>query len=239
MCELGGVPDYVLDYISKRIAGEIVLSREPGSVIKKWREIYGLNQFMASKLMGISPSVLSDYERGRRRAGRRFIRKFINMLFEYDSKQDWIVTRRVARLLNIYVEGVIDLGEFKNELSLDNLVLLTEGILLSTSTIHRPILGYTVLDSVKAVEALTANEYVKAMGATSDRVVVFTNITRGRSVMVAVRVSPVKPSAIVLHGIKNIDPLAIYIAILENIPLIQSLLEISELVKRFRSLTLL
>ncbi len=232
-------PDYVLEHISKRIAGEIILSLEPGQVIRKWREIYGLSQLDAARLMGVSPSVLSDYERGRRGAGRRFIKRFIEILFEHDSSRRWIVTRRVAKLLNIYVEGVIDLGEFLSPISLDELVILTEGVLLSASTMHRPIRGYTILDSVKAVEALTANEYVKAMGATSDRVVVFTNITRGRSVMVAVRVSPVKPSAIVLHGIKNIDPLAIHIAVLENIPLIQSMLNLDTMIDRFRQKTLI
>jgi putative transcriptional regulator len=236
---LNELPDYVFEVISRRIAGDIILSSEPGRAIRKWREIYGLSQFEAARLMGVKPSVLSDYERGRRSAGRHFIKRFIETLFMYDSRNDWSVTKRIARLLNIYVEGVLDIGEFVEPVSLDELLIISEGVLLSASTIHRPVKGYTVLDSVRAVEALTANEYVKAMGATSDRVVVFTNITRGRSVMVATRVSPVKPSVIILHGIKKIDPLAVKIAVLENMPLIQSLLDVRELIRRFRRKTLL
>lgn len=237
--DLNKLPRYVIEHIAKRIAGEIVLSNEPGKIIRKWREIYGLNQLDVAKLMRVNPSVLSDYERERRSAGRKFIKRFVEVLLEYDSKHGWNITRYIAKLFNIYVEGVIDLGEFIEPITLDELVILSEGILLSPSTLHRPIRGYTVLDSVRVVKALTANEYVKVMGATNDRVVVFTNITRGRSVMVATRVSPVKPSVIILHGIKNIDPLAIHIAILENIPLIHSLIDINTLINRFREKTLL
>jgi len=236
---LRDLPKYVLEYVAKRIAGDILLSDNPGSIIRKWREIYGLSQVDAARIMGVKPSVLSDYERGKRFAGRGFIRRFIDSLFKHDSSRDWIVTRRVARLLNIYVEGVLDIGEFKFPLTLDELLIIVKGYLLSSTTLHRPILGYTILDSVRAVEALTANEYVKVMGATSDRVVVFTNITRGRSVMVAVRVSPVKPSAIVLHGIERIDPLAVRIACIESIPLIASRIRIDDMIRRFRRKTLI
>ncbi|MEM4930531.1 MAG: helix-turn-helix domain-containing protein, partial [Desulfurococcaceae archaeon] len=207
-------PDYVLDYVAKYIAGEIVLNNKPGSVIRKWREIYGLSQIDASRLINIKPSVLSDYERDRRRAGRRFIEKFIKTLFIHDSKRGWNTTVRIAKLMNIYVDGIIDIGEFIKPIGLDELIMLTDGILLSNTVIHRPVYGYTIIDSVKAVKSLTASEYVKLMGSTSDRVVVFTNITRGRSVMVAVRVSPVKPSIVILHNVQNVDTLALNIAIL-------------------------
>jgi len=233
------VPDYVVESVAWRVAGEIALSDNPGSVMRKWRELYGLNQIQLSKLMGIKPSVLSDYERGRRRAGRRVVERFVKSLLHYDSLRDWAVTRRIAKLMNIYVEGVIDLGEFREPLSLDNIVEITEGFPLTHTTTHRPVLGYTIIDSVEAVESLTASMYVKLMGASSDRVVVFTNITRGRSVLVASRVSPVKPSVIVLHGVKRVDPLAVRIAILEDIPLIVTNLDVETIAERFRKLKLI
>ncbi len=236
---LDEIPSYVVEVIAKRIAGDILLSSDPGEAVKKWREIYGLSQIDIARLMKVSPSVVSDYERGRRSPGRSFIKRFIDTLFRHDSRRGWRITRKIARVLNIYVEGVIDIGEFQYPLELDELLVIVKGVLLSNTTVHRPILGYTLLDSVRAVQALTANEYVKVMGATSDRVVLFTNITRGRSVMVAVRVSPVKPSVIILHGIKKIDPLAIHIANIENIPLILSISSIEEIIAGFRKKTLL
>ncbi len=225
--------------MAKRIAGDIIWSENPGASIKKWRMLYGLGQKDVARLMGVSYSVISDYERGKRLAGRGFIRKFINVLLDYDSQNDWITTRRIARLLNIYVEGIIDIGEFIEPISLDELVDIVKGVPLTSITEHRPIKGYTILDSVLTIQSISANEFVRVMGATSDRVVVFTRITRGRSVMVATRVSPVKPSVIVLHGIKKVDPLAIRIGIIEGIPLIITGLPIEELKKGFREKALI
>ncbi|MFN3267779.1 MAG: transcriptional regulator, partial [Zestosphaera sp.] len=45
----------------------------------------------------------------------------------------------------------------------------------------------------------------------------------GRSPMISVRISPVKPVVVVLHGTKKIDPLAIRLADREGLPLIVSL----------------
>ncbi len=225
--------------MAKRIGGDIIWSENPGASIKKWRMLYGLGQKDVARLMGVSYSVISDYERGKRLAGRGFIRKFINVLLDYDSQNGWITTRRIARLLNIYVEGIIDIGEFIEPISLDELVDIVKGVPLTSITEHRPIKGYTILDSVLTIQSISANEFVRVMGATSDRVVVFTRITRGRSVMVATRVSPVKPSVIVLHGIKKVDPLAIRIGIIEGIPLIITGLPIEELKKGFRKKALI
>ena len=52
----------VREALARRIAGEIVLSRNPGATMRKWREIFGVSQTRLSKEMGLSPSVLSDYE---------------------------------------------------------------------------------------------------------------------------------------------------------------------------------
>ncbi len=232
------LPDYVVEELAKRIAGDIIWSSEPGSAIRKWRMIYGLGQTDVAELMDVSHSVISDYERGKRDAGRRFIKRFIEALFKYDREKGWAITRRVAYLLNIYVEGIIDTGEFFKPLTLGRIVDLIEGIPLTSIVENRVIDGYTILDSVRTIQAISGNEFVRIMGATRNRVVVFTSITRGRSVMVATRVSPVKPTVIVLHGIKRVDPLAIRIGIIEEIPLILSNKPIDEVKREFRKYVL-
>ncbi|RLG80558.1 MAG: hypothetical protein DRO40_10985, partial [Thermoprotei archaeon] len=123
--------------------------------------------------------------------------------------------------------------------SLEEILKLTKGILITPFIDHRPIKGYTIVDSIRTIESIAANEFVKLMGATSDRVMVFTRITRGRSPLVAIRVAPVKPSVVILHGIKKVDIIAIRIAIKEYIPLIVAPhLSIEEIAKNFRYYTL-
>jgi len=58
----------------------------------------------------------------------------------------------------------------------------------------------------------------------------------GRSPMVAVRVSPIKPAVVVIHGPRgNVDPLAIELAKAEGIPFILSLAKnLDELIASLR-----
>ncbi len=233
------LPRYAVDGVARRICGDLIWSGVPGQAMRRWRELYGLSQSELARLMNVSYSVISDYERGKRVPGRRFIRGFVKTLLSYDEERGWETTRRLAYLLHIYVPGVIDMAEFYREVSLDEVLLSVGGILLSPTMEHRPILGYTVVDSVETVESIAANEFVRLMGATSDRVMVFTRISRGRSPMVAIRVAPVKPSVVVLHGIKSVDPLAVRIAWREEIPLIVTVKPIDAIIESLRKYTII
>ncbi|MEM2703579.1 MAG: helix-turn-helix domain-containing protein, partial [Candidatus Bathyarchaeia archaeon] len=69
--------------LMRRIAGEIILSESPGRIMKKWRNLFELTQAEVARLMGISPSVLSDYENDRRKSpGTSFVRKFVQALMK-------------------------------------------------------------------------------------------------------------------------------------------------------------
>ena len=54
-----------LEIVSK-IAGNVVISNNPGEMLKVWRKRLKIKQITLAKKIGISPSVLSDYESGRR-----------------------------------------------------------------------------------------------------------------------------------------------------------------------------
>jgi len=49
--------------LMNRIAGEIILSKTPGEVMKKWRLLFELSQSELARHMGIAPSVLNDYRK--------------------------------------------------------------------------------------------------------------------------------------------------------------------------------
>lgn len=53
------------EQLAKMIAGEVVLSDDPGQTLRKWREIFGVTQTDLAHQLSISPSVVSDYEGGR------------------------------------------------------------------------------------------------------------------------------------------------------------------------------
>ncbi|MHA2374126.1 MAG: helix-turn-helix domain-containing protein, partial [Candidatus Thorarchaeota archaeon] len=54
--------------LARRIAGEIALSDHPGKTMRVWRERFRLPQIVLADYLNISPSVISDYESGRRKS---------------------------------------------------------------------------------------------------------------------------------------------------------------------------
>jgi putative transcriptional regulator len=100
----------------------------------------------------------------------------------------------------------------------------------------REINGYTVIDSRKAVEALSGLEYTQLFGATTDRALVFTNVETGCLPMMIVRVSSFKPRIVVFHKTKP-DEEAMCISEYEQIPLIYSTAPtVEQLIKSLRKL---
>ena len=52
--------------LAKDMVGEIVLSENSERIIKKWRNIFKISQKSLANKLQITPSVISDYESGRR-----------------------------------------------------------------------------------------------------------------------------------------------------------------------------
>jgi transcriptional regulator with XRE-family HTH domain len=66
------------EVLARRIAGEIILSNMPGTALKKWRMAFNISQARIAEKLQISPSVISDYESGRRKSpGTLFVRRFV------------------------------------------------------------------------------------------------------------------------------------------------------------------
>jgi putative transcriptional regulator len=65
------------------IAGSVVLSDSPAHQLKYWRKRFGIKQADLARKMNITPSVLSDYEKGRRPSpGVNFIKRYLVALAE-------------------------------------------------------------------------------------------------------------------------------------------------------------
>lgn len=232
------ISKYVIELIAQRIAGDIAMSRDCGAALRRWRETFKLTQQEIGVLMGVSASVISDYEKGRRSPGVRFLRRFVESLISLDASRDYQVIKQLANSLNINIGVLIDIKEFNTPLRIDDLLTAVEGFVVNGSIPKDlEIYGYTVIDSIEAIEKLSGNEFWQIMGTTTRRALIFTKVSTGRSPMIAVRVSPVKPSVVVLHGTKRVDPLAVRLADREGIPLILSLKSsVEDLVNSLRAL---
>ena len=217
------VSEFIVKKVAREIAGDIAWSNEPGKAMRKWRDIFNVSQTEISKIMDVAPSVISDYEKGRRMPGSRFIKRYVEALLEADSRNSWVTLRKLAKTMKIPSSAVIDIREFARAVKLKDVVKAVDGtILYGKEKMEKPIYGYTILDSIVSIESMSGYEFYNLMGMTTERALIFTNVGTGRSPMVAVRVSTLKPGAVIVHGPKVVDPLAIKLSEKDNIPFILS-----------------
>jgi putative transcriptional regulator len=233
------VSEYLRDIIAKRVAGDIVMSDNYGNALRKWREVFKVSQVDLARVMGVSASVISDYEKNRRVPGSRFVKKFVDALLTLDGERGWLVVKELAKSLNIfYSNAILDVRELNSPVSLDRILDLVEGIIVNSYITSEGVYGYTVIDSIEAIESLSGNEFWQIMGMNTRRALIFTKVSTGRSPLIAIRVAPTKPAVVVLHGPKKVDPLAIKLADKEVIPLILSLVDnVNELIKNLKMLS--
>jgi|YelNatPaOPRAMG01_1025707.scaffolds.fasta_scaffold05792_5 putative transcriptional regulator len=204
------------DEILKRIIGDIVLSDNVGLSMKMWREKLNIKQVDLAKKLNISPAVLSDYESGRRSSpGTSFVKKYVKALVELDQQKNRLLGKLDAPTSE---SAILSIGEYDAPVKAKTIVeVLKVNVLGGEELLEKPIHGYTVLDSIKTILSMSGLDFIKIFGFNSERALVFTKVGLGRSPIVAVRVSQIKPRMVILHGPRQVDPLAVEISKKENI----------------------
>jgi putative transcriptional regulator len=235
----GKTVEPVKDLLLKRIIGEIIVSGDPGEIMRRWREVFGITQLEMAEKLNISPSVISDYEGGRRKnPGANFIKRFVYSLIEIDSANEGRVLKQFSSLVRTSSDAILDLYEFPSPMQLKDVARAIDGEFLACDFLaEKKILGYTVVDSIRAILTMSGSDFMQLMGTTSERALIFTKVSTGRSPMVAVRVTPMKPAAIILHGVTRLDKIAVELAKAERLPLVLSKKQtVDELIKALHSL---
>lgn len=215
--------------VAEKIAGEVTLSPEPGRTLSKWREEFGVTQTQLAESVDVSPSVISDYESDRRSSpGIKIIRNFIRALIDIDEERGGEVLQELERNLGIGTgfDGVMAMNEYPRPLSLEDLADAIGGEVLVEGREDVSVKGYTVIDSLEAISKLSPGDFTRLYGWSTERAMVFCRVTTGKSPLVAIRVTNLKPGVVVLHGIEEVDPVAVKIAELEDIPLVKTEVDI-------------
>jgi putative transcriptional regulator len=193
--------------LSRRIAGEITLSDDPGATLRKWRTDFDISQTELADQLGVSSSVVSDYESGRRESpGIGVVRRTVEGLLDIDEQRGGGRLRQYARVLSAGFESDIvhDLREYDTAVPVEEFyeaMGATEVVRGDRDRVN----GHTVIDSIQAITRLSSEEFYRLYGQSTSRALVFTKVTRGESPLVAMRVVSPTPNAVVLHGIDADD----------------------------------
>ena len=222
--------------LREKMAGEIALSLDPGKTIRKWREQFKVSQQDLARHLDVSPSVISDYEAGRRKSpGIVTVRKIVDALIEIDEVTGGAIMKQYS-LANAS-ECVMAIREFPEDIPESKFIMAIEGENLTPQVMtDRHLHGYTVIDSIKAIISLDSYDYLKIYGWSSQRALIFTGVKFGRSPMIAIRAHPMKPAMVVFHRPEKVDALAVKLAEIENIPLIRTNMDVNVLIEKLGKL---
>ncbi len=228
----------IKELLAEKIAGEITLSAKPGQTIRKWRTAFKISQTDLADFLGLSPSVISDYESGRRKSpGIQTIRKIIEAFIEMDEKTNNGETLKKYQFINTKQEGILEIMEYHISIPVKKFIDEINGKLINSKPdLKKSIKGFTLIDGIETIKTINSTNYSGLYGWSTERAMIFTGIRYGRSPMIAIRIHPVKPSMIVYHKPGAVDPLAVHLADKERLPLVITNMSIDDLRKKLLSL---
>ncbi|MFB6108048.1 MAG: helix-turn-helix domain-containing protein [Haloplanus sp.] len=193
--------------LARRIAGEITLSDDPGATLRKWRTDFDVSQTELADRLGVSSSVISDYESGRRESpGIGVVSRIVRALLDIDESRGGGRIRQYARVISAGFESdvVHDLREYPTAIPLERFYEAMDAEEVVGGDGDR-VSGHTVINSIAAITRLPSEEFYRLYGQSTNRALVFTDVTRGESPLVALRVVNPTPTAVVLHGLDADD----------------------------------
>ncbi|OUJ19432.1 putative transcriptional regulator [Methanonatronarchaeum thermophilum] len=237
----GIVKKRVIDRLAEKIAGEICLSDHPAETLKKWRNNFGITQTELARELSMSPSVISDYESGRRSSpGINIIKRLIKGMISLDLEHGGKNVRSYGRILRsgLDFDAILDMNDYKSPVGFNDFCSQIGVEVVQKAEGDRDIHGHTVIDSIKAIVELNHGEFQQLYGWSTERALFFTSVSSGKSPMVAIRVTSLKPQMVVLHGIEadDISPIAMQIARAEGIPLGVSNVDIESILRKLSNI---
>jgi putative transcriptional regulator len=221
--------------LAEKMAGDITLSEKPGESLKKWRLNFEISQTDIANYLKVSPSVISDYESGRRKSpGTLIVRKIVESLLEIDIERGGKKIHAYESMLSAESgsKSIYTTYEYTLPIQLAKLVNLIEGEVVYKG-VEKPLYGFSVVDSQRAILELSSHEFQKLYGWSTDRAMIFTKVSTGKSPLVAIRVTNLKPGAVVLHGLRKeeVEPVAVKMAEVDRIPLVATTMDLNQIVQ--------
>lgn len=224
--------------LAEKMAGEITLSDSPGKALKKWRTSFQISPSTLAEYLGVSPSVVSDYESGRRKSpGTGVVGKIVDSILDIDEENGGKFIKKYGKLLfsNYDDEVIYDIHDFAASVPITELSEIIECETIC-GELDSQIFGYTVVNSLNAILNLSPSEFNRIYGWSTERALIFTDVSSGKSPMIAIRVTPFKPPYVILQGItaEKVHPMVKLLAEKDHINVLCTPLGVQEIITRLR-----
>jgi putative transcriptional regulator len=136
---------------------------------------------------------------------------------------------------NVEDDVIYDIHEYATAIPLKDFSEAI-GCTLLCGSMDQVLFGYTVVNSLNAIMQFSSDEFNRIYGWSTERAVIFTNVSTGKSPMVAIRVTPFKPRCVVLQGIDTSDvhPMVEKMAERDHITVMCTSMDIDKIVSTLR-----
>src|SRR5690606_38433441 len=127
--------------------------------------------------------VISDYEGGRRKSpGTAVVGKIVDSLLAIDEENGEKHIQKFTNMLFANVEDnvIYDIHEYGTSIPLQKFTDAI-GCTLLWGSMDQIIFGYTVVNSLNAIMQLSSDEFNRIYGWSTERAIVFTNVSTGKS----------------------------------------------------------
>lgn len=224
--------------LAEKMAGEITLSDSPGQALKKWRQSFNIAPGVLAEHLEVSPSVISDYESGRRKSpGTAIVGKIVDTILSIDEDNGSRFINKFAKILySEFDEDVIyDIHEYASPVALSEFAEVIDATTICGS-MDQTVYGYTVVNSLNAILQLSSSEFNRIYGWSTERALIFTEVSTGKSPMVAIRVTPFKPRSVVLQGLSpdEVHPLIPSLAERDRISVLCTEMDVETIISSLR-----
>jgi len=224
--------------LAEKMAGEITLSDSPGQALKKWRQSFNIPPGVLAERLEVSPSVISDYESGRRKSpGTAIVGKIVDAILSIDADNGGRYINKFAKILYTDFEAdvIYDIHEYASPIGLPEFAEVIGAVTLC-GPMDQTIYGYTVINSLNAILQLSSSEFNRIYGWSTERALIFTEVSTGKSPMVAIRVTPFKPRCVVLQGItpEEVHPLIPGLAERDRITVLCTTMDVETIISSLR-----
>jgi putative transcriptional regulator len=144
-------------------------------------------------------------------------------LLSLDERNGGQVVAAFVRLMDVSLVDlniVLAMSDFTSPITIKEFCdYLKCSVKTGVKLLDREIYGYTLVDVERAVKELNSDAFLKLFGATTERCLIFTNVNTGRAPLIAIKSQEFKPSLVILHGVTEVDLLALELSEQMKIPL--------------------
>ncbi|MHA1943943.1 MAG: transcriptional regulator, partial [Candidatus Thorarchaeota archaeon] len=144
-------------------------------------------------------------------------------LLSLDERNGGQVVAAFVRLMDVSLVDlniVLAMSDFTSPITIKEFCSqLKCSVKTGNKFLDREIYGYTLVDVERAVKELNSDAFLKLFGATTERCLIFTNVNTGRAPLIAIKSQEFKPSLVILHGVAEVDLLALELSEQMKIPL--------------------